>query len=130
MTHDQTTDDVAPSTDHHWRIHNGLVIGLLLAVFGMQTTYALREAHFGYRIDDGTLRICDYAGIMVMVKAIWAHGPNMSDQTVRPGYTLAGTLQVTRDWFQMPDAAFALPFPYSPTMLWLLGPFGVLPLAL
>ncbi|MFM7148232.1 MAG: glycosyltransferase 87 family protein, partial [Gemmataceae bacterium] len=40
-------------------------------------------------------------------------------------YTAESHLEVVHDWVG-PDFPFALPFGYSPTMLWILGPFTML----
>ncbi len=103
-------------------LHYGLYLLLILFVVGNVIVPALREETFGYT--DGRFR--DFASILVMAKALWSGEPTVNGH--RPGYDLDSLLAVNSHWLGR-DIDRAMPFPYSPTMLYLLGPFCLLPLA-
>jgi hypothetical protein len=96
-------------------VHYGLYFLLIGYVVRYVIIPALGEATFGYT--DGRFR--DFAGILVMAKAMWSG---------QAGYDLESHLAVNHAWVG-PELDKVMPFPYSPTMLYLLGPFCPLPLA-
>ncbi len=104
-----------------WWLHYALYLILVGYVVGVVIVPALREETFGYTYDpdSDSYRFRDFAGILVMAKALWSG---------KAGYDLDSHLAVTRAWTGR-DMAAAMPFPYAPTMLYLLGPFCPLPLA-
>ncbi len=93
---------------------------------GLGTTVsALRPEPFGVVLADGRPeRLMDFASHRGFACAAW------SGDLAREGgtsiYTLAAHLRATARWTGLP-AAIALPFGYSPTMLWVLGPSCALP---
>jgi hypothetical protein len=109
------------------RLHYGLYLILVAYVVGIIVVPALREEPFGYTYDpDVGLRVRDFAAIMVMARAMWCGEPRLPDGR-RPGYDVDSLLVVNRAWVD-PSINNAMPFPYSPTMLFLLGPLCPLPM--
>jgi hypothetical protein len=111
-----------PPTPASWIcwVHYGLFVLLIGYVVGFVIVPALREEHFGYGKDlDRGYGFRDFAGILVMAKAMWSG---------QAGYDLESHLAVNRAWVG-PELDTAMPFPYSPTMLYLLGPLCPLPLS-
>jgi len=104
-----------PPASWIWWVHYGLCVLLIGYVVIYVIIPALGEATFGYT--DGRFR--DFAGILVMAKAMWSG---------QAGYDLESHLAANRAWVG-PELNKVMPFPYSPTMLYLLGPFCPLPLA-
>jgi len=97
------------------------VIGLGLGT----TVSALRTEPFGVVVADGRPeRLMDFASHRGLACAAW------SGSLARGGgtsiYTLDAHLKATERWTGLP-AWIALPFGYSPTMLWVLGPLCTLP---
>ena len=97
------------------------VIGLGLGT----TVSAFRTAPFGVVVANGRPeRLMDFASHRGFACAAW------SGSLARTGgtsiYTLDAHLKATERWTGLP-AWIALPFGYSPTMLWVLGPFCTLP---
>jgi hypothetical protein len=90
----------------------------------------LREETFGYSWEpERGLVVRDFAAGLVMTKAIWQGRPKPEGSPrPGPGYDLDSHLAVTRQWVGRPVEA-AMPFPQSPTMLWLWAPLCPLPLA-
>jgi hypothetical protein len=111
-----------PPASWIWWVHYGLYVLLIVYVVGYVIVPALREEHFGYGKDpDRGYGFRDFAGIMVMAKAMWSG---------EAGYDVERNLEVNRAWVGDSSLKTAMPFPYSPTMLYLLGPLCPLPLAL
>jgi hypothetical protein len=110
-------------------LHYGLYLVLVVIVIDFVILPALREETFGYTYyaDGDNYRFRDFASILVMAKAMWSGEPTTPDG-VRPGYSVESHLAVTRAWVGR-DVKATMPFPYSPTMLYLLGPFCTLPMA-
>jgi hypothetical protein len=110
-----------PPASWIWWVHYGLYVLLIGYVVGFVIVPALREEHFGYGNDpDRGYGFRDLAGIMVMAKAMWSG---------EAGYDVESNLAVNRRWVDDASLNTAMPFPYSPTMLYLLGPLCPLPLA-
>jgi hypothetical protein len=106
------------------RLRLGLVVVLLGFAAGV-TFAVLRAETFGMAVDpDGTERLMDFASHRAFSCAAW------SGQSIRAGgrsiYSLDAHLRATETWTHRPDY-IALPFGYSPTMLWILGPTCLLP---
>ena len=99
-------------------LHGGTILVLLLIVVWRLLLPALRQENFGIVSDaDGDLRIQDFAGNLAFAKAFWAG---------KASYDLESHLRLTSEWVGRPVQR-AMPFNYSPTMLWVLGPLCVLP---
>src|SRR5437870_3064045 len=97
------------------------VIGLGLGT----TVSALRTEPFGVVVADGRPeRLMDFASHRGMACAAWSGGLARAGGTSI--YTLDAHLKATERWTGLP-ASIALPFGYSPTMLWVLGPLCMLP---
>src|SRR5437867_4919779 len=100
----------------------------VLAVFaGLSAGVAvsvLRLQPFGFVLKEARLdRVMDFASLRAFACAVWsgtAVGPEGGSV-----YGLAAHLQATARWTGLP-ASIALPFGYSPTMLWVLGPLCLL----
>lgn len=98
-----------------------LIFLVIFAGFTVGATIpVLRVDPFGVVVDpDGTTRLMDFASHRAFTCAVWSgellrHGTNSV-------YTLGAHLQATEAFTGLP-ARVALPFGYSPTMLWILGP--------
>ena len=97
------------------------VIGLALGT----AVSALRTEPFGVVVSDGRPeRIMDFASHRGFACAAWAGGLARAGGTSI--YTVEAHLKATERWTGLP-ASIALPFGYSPTMLWILGPLCALP---
>jgi hypothetical protein len=98
----------------------------VLVWLGLGTmTSAPRTEPFGVLVADGRPeRLVDFASHRSFACAAW------SGDLAREGgtsiYTLDAHLKATARWTGLP-AEIALPFGYSPTMLWVLGPLCALP---
>lgn len=104
-----------PLTHAAWRIHALLL--LLLPIMAWQVIVpAHQEPNFGIELADGQLVIRDLAAHISFARAFWAEGGD---------YSVASHIQITNAWCGQ-DVNRALPFGYSPTMLWLLAPFCAL----
>jgi hypothetical protein len=80
---------------------------------------------FGVLVRDGRVDgLQDFASHRGFACAIWSGHAKSSGGT--SGYTLAAHLDATARWSGMPPR-IALPFGYSPTMVWILGPLCLLP---
>jgi len=97
-----------------------LAAGVSVVVFWMIVVPALQAQNFGITFfPDGRIEIRDFPSILVFAKAFWKGTAN---------YDVQSYISATSEWAGRP-LDIALPFPYSPTMLWLLGPFCPLPTA-
>jgi hypothetical protein len=96
-----------------WRIHS-LAVLLLLPIIACQVIApAAQESNFGIKLADGELIIRDLAAHITFARAFWTEGAE---------YTVASHVQITNQWCGQ-EVNRALPFGYSPTMLWMLAPF-------
>ena len=84
------------------------------------TTYARSGAHFGVVVEPGEVKIHDFASHHGSARAFWRG---------EGGYGVPAHLRVTERLAGRP-LPYALPFGYSPTMLWVLGPLCPLPTVL
>jgi hypothetical protein len=92
----------------------------LVAVVTWQTVTNVRTGnHFGVVIGEGSISLQDFAWLLNFAKSFWAR---------EAGFSVEDHLRVT-EHLAGQRLPFTLPFGYSPTMLWLLGPLGPLPLA-
>jgi hypothetical protein len=99
-------------------LHDAVVPVLLLVVVWQVLAHAFGEEHFGVGFDgEGRLVIRDLASLLVSAKAIWMG---------RAGYDVPSSLRITSEWVGR-SVDRSLPFPYPPTMLWILGPLCLLP---
>lgn len=100
------------------RLHNALVAALLLLMLSRVLWGGLSEPEFGVHLDPrGELQMRDMAAHQTFARAFWTRGAE---------YTVASHVRIASEWAGRP-LAHALPFGYSPTMLWLLGPLVTLP---
>ncbi len=106
-----------PAVEAGWRLHRALVAVLLLILVARVLVPALGEANFGIGFDGDELVVRDWASHRQFAAAFWR------GQT---DYSLASHLEMTNRWAGR-AVDRALPFGYSPTMLWLLAPFAALP---
>jgi len=81
--------------------------------------HARSGAHFGVVIEPGELKIQDFASHHGSARAFWRG---------EGGYGVPAHLRMTERLAGRP-LPYALPFGYSPTMLWVLGPLCLLPTA-
>lgn len=93
---------------------------LVLVVAWREVTQTRYGSHFGVIIGDGDLKIHDFASHLTFAKTFW-HGEG--------GYSVKDHLRAATRLAGRP-LPFALPFGYSPTMLWILGPLSLLPTGL
>jgi hypothetical protein len=92
---------------------------LVVIVVWQMFAQARSGAHFGVTIDRGEVKIHDFASHLTFAKTFWRG---------EGGYGVADHLRVTERLAGRP-LPYALPFGYSPTMLWVLGPLCALPTA-
>src|SRR5262245_7709273 len=108
-------------------VHRRPVIVVIAVFVGMAFGAAIaasRRDPFGvYFVDGHPAGTMDFAAIRAFARAAWS-GALTRDTT--SAYTLAAYQRATELWLGMPDA-FAQPCGYSPTMLWVMGPFSALP---
>ena len=95
----------------------GIGLGVVIAT--------LRTEPFGIVVVSGRVeRIMDFASHRAFACAAWRGG--LVDEQSTSIYTVEAHLNATARWSGFP-ATIALPFGYSPTMLWVLAPFCVVP---
>lgn len=114
------------------RLRHGLAIMLCIVVAASAIRPAWHEATFGVRgagqPDDVGLEMRDFPAHCRFVRAVWTRRAIAGDDADRPSvYSPASHHAVVREWTGYESARHALPFGYSPTMMWLLGPFALLP---
>ena len=110
-----------PTTSRNglWGIHN-TIVWFLLAVLLLQTIAPLAKSRTDYFItvaEGGGGRVQDFASLLTFTRVFWQQGAD---------YKATTSQAITSDWAGQP-VNWALPFPYSPTMLWILGPLSLLP---
>src|SRR2546427_5643717 len=102
-----------------------LVVALVAGVAIGVTVSVLRTEPFGVVVEEGSgPRLMDFASHRGLACAAWS-----GELAARGGtsiYTLTAHLAATEQWSGLPASA-ALPFGYSPTMLWVLAPLCVVP---
>ena len=99
-------------------VHDALVPALLVLVLRRVLGDAFSQENFGIRFfGEGGVRINDFASHLTFAKAFWLS---------KAGYDVESHLRITSHWAGR-SVGVALPFGYSPTMLWILGPLCVLP---
>ncbi|MGL4551101.1 MAG: glycosyltransferase family 87 protein [Gemmataceae bacterium] len=95
---------------------------LVVASFGDRATVAA-ESPFGLKYDGGRLAyIRDFPAHVQFARSVWA-----GRRGDRSAYSPASHRRVMADWAGAANAGRALPFGYSPTMLYVLGPLTLLP---
>src|SRR5262249_54979764 len=102
-----------------------VVLAVYAAITAAVTAAALNMEPFGVLIRDGRLDgLQDFASHPRFPCSVW------SGDAARAGgssaYALPARLDATERWSGM-SPRIALPFGYSPTMAWILGPFCLLP---
>jgi hypothetical protein len=98
---------------------------VLTAVTVAFAAYVLVEGRAGlYREDGRVVAIQDFASHTRFAGRVWAGGFADADSSL---YTVEAHLQFMAEWAGEP-VGHALPFGYSPTMVWVLGPFAAFPL--
>jgi len=114
--------NASPVSRAAWRrlvvltVFAGLTAGVSISVLRMQP--------FGFVVNDGRLdRVMDFASHRAFACAAWSG--DTADLQSGSVYTLEAHLRATEQWSGLP-ARIALPFGYSPTMLWILAPFCLL----
>jgi hypothetical protein len=118
---------VSPPTAGTRAARIGVVV--VLAIYAATTVGAMGAAlnmqPFGLVIRDGTTAgLHDFVSHRGFACAVWSgDAATAADSSV---YTLAAHLHATERWSEAPQR-LALPFGYSPTMLWILGPLCALP---
>ncbi len=100
-----------------WRLQSVGVFAVLLMMLCQIWLPAFRETNFGIAIDDGTLVVRDMAAHLTFVREFWLGGAD---------YSVGSHVGITNHWASQ-TVDRALPFGYSPTMLWLLAPLSALP---
>lgn len=77
---------------------------------------------YGLWRDERGITIVDFPALVVFVRAVWSGAADAGSSA----YSVASQLATTSAWAGAP-LEVALPFVYSPTMVWLLAPFAALP---
>jgi hypothetical protein len=103
-----------------WGVRSLILMLLLGLVTWRVLAPALSEARFGIAVtgERGGWS-SDFAAHLTFARAVWRG---------QAGYDVGSHLRITTKWVGRP-VEHALPFAYSPTMLWILGPFCALPAA-
>ncbi len=95
----------------------GIALGIIASV--------LRTEPFGIVVEGGQpAHIMDFASIRGFACAVWRG--DLASEGGGSVYTLAASMKATRLWTNL-RSRVAMPFAYSPTMLWVLAPFCLLP---
>src|SRR5438128_7039507 len=94
-----------------------VIPGLLGIVLCGIAAHSLADPRFGSAVGRDRIAIYDFASHVTFARAFW-HG--------EAGYSVESHLRSTRRLTGEP-VPYALPFGYSPTMLWILAPFSLLP---
>src|SRR6185503_506228 len=91
----------------------------LVAVVLWKIVGAVRTGtHFGVLLDDGGIKIQDFAWLLNFAKAFWRGEVGFG---IEDHLRITGTLAGQR-------LPVSFPFGYSPTLFWILGPLCVLPI--
>lgn len=110
-----------------WLLH-ALCLLLLGAFFVYVARQALTEPSFGIdtgatNVREGRSDIVDFPSHHNFVRHVWSRNTTVGEHSV---YSVENHLWVTSDWAGR-ELDHALPFGYSPTMVWLLLPLSALP---
>ena len=120
-THSTTAGTADALSDSHglrWRIHDAVILAFLVIMVGRSALPALQEANFGISVDaNGGVTIRDLAAHVNFTRDFWLG---------KADYSVASHVKTTDAWAGQP-VGVALPFGYSPTMFYLLGPFCLVP---
>ena len=93
-------------------LHDAVVPALLVLILRRVLGEAFSEEQFGIRFfGEGGIRIKDFASHLTFAKAFWLG---------KAGYDVESHLRITSQWAGR-SVGIALPFGYSPTMLWIIG---------
>ena len=116
----------APIIARRYRLTiRSFVVALVAGVAIGVTVSALRTEPFGVLVEEGSgPHLMDFASHRGFACAAWS-----GELAARGGtsiYTLTAHLAATERWSGLP-ASVAMPFGYSPTMLWVLAPLCVVP---
>jgi len=106
---------------------NTIAVGVLVGLTALVVGNVLSNHLLGLHVEAGRITsIQDFASHTEFTRAVWA-----GELRSVPGslYGVAAHLRFMQKWAgELTERA--LPFGYSPTMLWVLGPFSLLPLPL
>jgi hypothetical protein len=120
MTSDQLPQTHRPAV----RALHALLLGVVLLHLAVRVLPgALGEPTLGVVWEDGRYALCDFVSHAHFVRAAWA---GLAAGGTHSVYAPESHLAVARAWTGAPVDC-ALPFGYSPTLLWLLGPFAPMP---
>ncbi len=95
---------------------------LVFLVFRETIAPALRPPILGFYPPGG---IVDFASHLNFARHVWMRQTTVTTTGGASVYSVQNHLKVTSSWASVPLPR-ALPFGYSPTMLWILGPFALL----
>jgi hypothetical protein len=103
---------IAEPAERPWLVHHVAVATLLALALWTRLAPAFSDASYFIQLDGERVTIQDFASHATVARAFWRG---------EGGYDAASHLRVTSQWAGQ-DVRYALPFGYSPTMLWILGP--------
>jgi hypothetical protein len=95
-----------------------VLLPTLVTIVIWQTVTSVRTGgRFGVVIGDGSIALQDFSWLLEFTKAFWRR---------EVGFSVEDHLRMT-EHFAGQRLAYSLPFGYSPTLLWILGPLCPLP---
>lgn len=115
----------SPDRTRRGRVGTVAMLAMYAAITAAATGAALNMEPFGVLVVDGRLDgLQDFASHRGFTCAVWSGDAARAGGT--SAYTLPAHLHATERWSGL-SPRIALPFGYSPTMTWILGPLCALP---
>ena len=121
----------SPSPDRNppWpRVRVPTIYVVLLGTAALVSGFVVARGQVGFWEKEGQgTAIQDFASNFVFIRGVWQGVWTEGEQATASGsaYSVDAHLRIMSSWMGQ-DVSFALPFAYSPTMLWLLLPLTLL----
>ena len=109
------------------RLRTSLTYGLLVGIAVLTAALVVTGSRAGFQEEEGGTAIQDFASHLVFSRSVWdkAWTEGQVAGGSRSAYSVEAHLEIMSEWMER-DVTFALPFGYSPTMLWVLLPLTLL----